>query len=156
VQRTLQRVAAGERIGRLLQRSLHPIDRAVHRVSGERHTAASLLAGLPIIMLTTTGAKTGTDRTIPLMGIPVADELVVIGSNFGTTSTPGWVYNLEANPAAVASYRDQRVAVVARHADRGEADRAFDAAAAVFAGFPDYRRRATHREIRVFALETAM
>ena len=83
VQRTLQRVAAGERIGRLLQRSLHPIDRAVHRVSGERNTAASLLAGLPIIMLTTTGAKTGTDRTIPLMGIPVADELVVIGSNFG-------------------------------------------------------------------------
>jgi deazaflavin-dependent oxidoreductase (nitroreductase family) len=155
VQRTLQRSAADERIGRMLQRMLPPVDRAVYRVTGERHTASGLLAGLPIIMLTTTGAKTGSDRTMPLVGIPVADDLAVIGSNFGTPSTPGWVHNLEANPAAVVSYRDERVAVVARHADQREADQAFEAASAIYAAFPSYRARAAHRETRVFALEAA-
>jgi deazaflavin-dependent oxidoreductase (nitroreductase family) len=155
VQHTLQRAAAGERIGRVLQRSLYSLDKAVYGVTGERHTATSLLAGLPIIMLTTTGARTGNDRTMPLVGIPAADDLFVVGSNFGSPTTPGWVHNLEANPAAVVSLRDRRVDVVARLADQQETDLVFDAASTVFAGFPRYRQRASHREIRVFALEAA-
>lgn len=155
VQRTVQRAAAGERLGKALQRSLYSLDKAVSGVTGERHTATSLLAGLPIIMLTTTGARTGNDRTMPLVGIPASDDLFVIGSNFGTPSTPGWVHNLEANPAAFVSFRDRRVPVVARHADQTETDRVFEAASTVFAGFPEYRRRAVNRQIRVFALETA-
>jgi deazaflavin-dependent oxidoreductase (nitroreductase family) len=155
VQHTLQRAAAGERIGRVLQRSLYSLDKAVYGVTADRHTATSLLAGLPIIMLTTTGARTGNDRTMPLVGIPAAEDLFVIGSNFGTPSTPGWVHNLEANPAAVVSFRDRRVPVVARHADQTETDRVFEAASTVFAGFPRYRRLAANREIRVFALESA-
>jgi deazaflavin-dependent oxidoreductase (nitroreductase family) len=156
VQRTLQRAAAGEQIGQVLQRSLYSLDKAAYGITGGRHTAASLFAGLPIIMLTTTGAKSGRDRTMPLMGIPTAEDLVVIGSNFGTSSTPGWVYNLEANPEAAVSYRDRRIGVVARHADQGETDWAFDRAAALFPGFPLYQRRAAHRRIRVFALESAV
>ena len=108
-----------------------------------------------MIMLMTTGAKTGKARSTPLIGIPMEDHLVVIGSNYGTKATPGWVHNLEANPAAVVTYRDRRAAVVARRATGQETDRAFELAAAVYVAFPAYRARAAHRMIRVLALEAA-
>jgi len=155
VHRTLRRAAARERVGAMLQKTLYPLDKSVHAVTGGRHTVASLLAGIPVIMLTTTGAKTGILRTSPLIGIPMAGDLAVIGSNYGTSSTPGWVYNLEADPGAVVAYRDRRVYVTAQRANDLETDRAFDAAAAIYAAFPTYRKRAAHREIRVFVLETA-
>ena len=155
LQRTLQRAAARERVGALLQKRLYPLDKTVHAGTGGRHTVASLLAGIPVIMLTTTGARTGIPRTSPLIGIPMAGDLAVIGSNYGSGPTPGWVHNLEANPGAGVAYRDRRVAAMARRATDHETDQAFDAAAAIYAAFPTYRNRADHREIRVFALETA-
>ena len=156
VQRTVQRAAARERVGAMLQKTLYPLDTTVHAATGGRHTVASLLAGIPVIVLTTTGATTGILRTSPLIGIPMAGDLAVIGSNYGTRSTPGWVYNLEANPGAAVAYCDRRVDVTARRARDLETDRAFDAAAAIYAAFPPYRNRAAHREIRVFVLETAI
>lgn len=155
VQRTLQHAAARDRVSSTLQKTLYPLDKTLHRASGGRHTVASVLTGIPVIMLTTTGARTGNARSTPLIGIPMEDGLVVIGSNYGTEATPGWVHNLEANPAASVTYRDRRVAVVARRANLQETEQAFDAAAAIYAAFPDYRNRAAHREIRVFVLETA-
>ena len=154
-QRVLQRAAAHQRVSPTLQKTLYPLDKTLHRASGGRHTVASLLTGIPLIMLTTTGAKTGNPRTSPLIGIPVGDGLVVIGSNYGTEATPGWVQNLEANPAAMVTYRDRRIAVVARRAIAEETEQAFDAAAVIYAAFPTYRNRAALREIRVFVLEAA-
>lgn len=107
-----------------------------------------------MIVLTTTGAKTGHARTTPLIGIPMDGKLVVIGSNFGTENTPGWVHNLEADPRATVTYRERHAAVVARRANNRETDRAFEAGAAIYAAFPTYRTRADHREIRAFALES--
>jgi deazaflavin-dependent oxidoreductase (nitroreductase family) len=155
LQRTLQRAAARERVSSTLQKTLYPLDKTLHRASSGHHTVASLLTGIPVIMLTTTGARTGIPRTSPLIGIPMAGDLAVIGSNYGSGSTPGWVHNLEANPGAGVAYRDRRVAVMARRATDHETDQAFDAAAAIYAAFPAYRNRADHREIRVFALEAA-
>ncbi len=65
-----------------------------------------LLAGLPVIMLTTTGAKSGLPRPMPLVGIPMGDDVAVIGSNYGQERTPGWVHNLLANPAATVDYHE--------------------------------------------------
>lgn len=155
LQDRLQQVASRPRVSSTLQKTLHPLDRTLHRFSGGRHTAAGLLTGIPVIVLTTTGARTGRHRTTPLMGIPMEDKLVVIGSNFGTENTPGWVHNLEADPRATVTYRGRHAAVVARHADQRQADQAFEAASAMYAGFPAYRTRAVHRQIRVFALEAA-
>ena len=156
LQSKLQQAASRTWVSPTLQKALHPLDKAVHRVSGGRHTAASLLTGIPVIVLTTTGAKTGRLRTTPLIGTPMGDSLIVIGSNFGTQATPGWVHNLEANPRATATYRNRHAAVVARRTNNQETDRAFEAAAAIYAAFPTYRDRAAHREIRVFVLETAV
>ena len=94
-----------------------------------RLTAPGLMAGLPVIMLTTTGAKSGEPRSMPL-----GDDLAVIGSNYGQHRTPGWVYNLEADPAATVSYRDRSVEVTARAATDAEADEAFEIAASFYPG----------------------
>ena len=155
LQRALQRAAGRKRVSSTLQRTLYPLDKTLHRASGGRSTVASLFTGLPVILLTTTGARTRRDRVSPLMGVPMAGNLAVIGSNFGTEATPGWVYNLEANPAAMVTYRDLRIAVVARRANRQETDRAFELAATGYAAFSAYRTRAVHREIKVFTLEAA-
>ena len=153
VRRRIQGVASSAWAGSLLSRALFPLDKASFRLSRGRHTAASLLAGLPVILLTTTvGAKTGKARTKPLLGIPIDDNLAVIGSNFGAAATPGWVYNLEADPSATVEYRDRTVPVTARRATAAETERAFDLAAAVYGAFPAYRERAAHRDIRVFIL----
>ncbi|MEC9449271.1 MAG: nitroreductase/quinone reductase family protein, partial [Actinomycetota bacterium] len=84
----------------------------------------------------------------------VGEDLAVIGSNYGQKNTPGWVYNLEADPSATVGYRDRSVEVVARRATEAETDQVFDLARGVYPGFAKYRMRADHRVIRVFVLET--
>ncbi len=152
-QRVMQRVASSRPGAWVFQRTLYPFDKALFRMTGGRVTVPSIVAGLPVIMLTTTGAKSGQPRTMPLLGVPIGGDLAVIGSNYGQRRTPGWVYNLEADPSATVAYRDQAVDVVARLADEAESDTAFDLAADVYPGYAKYRQRASHRTIRVFVLE---
>ncbi len=107
-QRATQTVT-GTRAGAWIsQRTLYPLDKALFRASGGRLTVPGLMAGLPVIMLTTTGAKSGQPRTMPLVGTPFGDDLAIIGSNYGQQRTPGWVYNLGAihrRPCRIATVR---------------------------------------------------
>ena len=153
LQRVTQKVASSGPGSWVFQRTLYPIDKGLYRLTNGRVTVPGLMAGLPVIMLTTTGAKTGESRTMPLVGIPLDDDLAVIGSNFGQSSTPGWVYNLRAEPEATVVHGSDSVEVTARSATEAETERAFDAGAAFYGGFPKYRERASHREIEVFILE---
>ena len=154
-QRLVQKITASRPGAWTAQRILYPIDKGLFRASDGKVTVPGLMAGLPVIMLTTTGAKTGQKRTMPLVGTPFGEDLAIIGSNYGQQRTPGWVYNLEANPAATVSYRDASVDVVARQLDDTDADQVFEDAAAAYPGYGRYRERADHRTIRVFALELA-
>ncbi len=104
------------------------------------------------MLVTTTGRRSGLERTTPLLGIPVDGTVALIGSNFGQAPTPAWVHNLEADPHARIAYRDRAVDVVARPATDEEADLAFEQAGAVYPGYSSYRQRAAHRRIRVFLL----
>ncbi len=153
LQRVTQKVAASGPGAWVFQRTLYPIDKGLYRLTKGRLTVPGLMAGLPVIMLSTTGAKTGKDRTMPLLGIPVGDDIAVIGSNYGQRSTPGWVYNLRAKPEATVAHGSESVEVTARSATEAETERAFEAGAAFYGGFPKYRERASHREIEVFVLE---
>ena len=155
VQRVTQRIAASGPGAWVAQRLLDPIDRWLYRRTDGNTTLAEITAGLPVILLTTTGAKSGKTRSMPLVGIPLDGELAIIGSNYGQERTPGWVYNLEADPSATVGYRDRTVDVVARRADDDTADRVFEAGAAFYAGYAKYRGRASHRTIRVFVLDAA-
>jgi len=141
--------------GGILAKALYPMDKALFKVTGGRATVPGLIAGLPVLMLATTGARSGLTKVMPLIGIPIENNLAIIGTNYGQQLTPGWVFNLEANPAATVAYRDKTVPVTARRADHQETERAFDRAADLFPGYATYRLRAQHRVIRVFVLESA-
>jgi hypothetical protein len=94
----MQRVASSRAGAWLFSKTLYPVDKVLFRMTGGRLTLPSLTAGVSVIMLTTNGAKSGKTRTMPLLGIPVGENLAIIGSNYGQKATPGWVYNLEADP----------------------------------------------------------
>lgn len=155
-QRAMQQVASSKPGAWILSKVLHRADRHLHRLTKGRFTVPTIVAGFPVVMVTTTGARSGEDRTMPLLAVPVGNDLAVIGTNFGQTNTPGWVYNLEADPHAVIAYRDREVAAVARPATGEEYDATFTAAAKVYPGYDKYRERITGREVRVFVLEAAV
>ena len=67
IQRVTQKVASSRPGSWVFQRTMYPVDKALFRLTDGRLTVPGLLAGLPVIMLTTTGAKTGQDRTMPLV-----------------------------------------------------------------------------------------
>ncbi len=153
VQRAMQKIAASRPGAWAFSKTLHHIDRPLFRLSSGRLTVPGLLAGLPVVMVTTTGRTSGEPRTSPLLGIPTGADLSIIGSNFGQARTPGWVFNLERDPAATVAYRDRSVRTTARPATDAEADATFERAGSIYPGYLHYRERADHRSIRVFVLE---
>lgn len=150
------RSVASTRVGaRTLSHLLPAMDRAVARATGGRTTAAELLAGLPVLVLTTTGRRSGVPRHSQLIAVPFRDTLALVGTNFGQSSTPTWALNLEAEPRATVSLRDVTLPVVARAADEGERREILATAPGVYAGYPKYLQRITGRSVRVFVLEPA-
>jgi deazaflavin-dependent oxidoreductase (nitroreductase family) len=132
---------------------LRALDLIVHRISGGRTTFARIFGGFPIVMLTTTGVRSGLDRTNPVTGIPHGDDLAVIGANYGLGVIPSWVYNLRSQPEATATYRNHTVDVSAREVTGEEADAVFRAATGIFPGYAVYRQRFSV-PVPVFVLET--
>ena len=136
-------------------KTLMPIDRVVRRLSKGRTSAPQLLAGLPVLFVTTTGRRSGRPRTAPLIAVPCGDSLALLGTNFGQSSTPTWVLNLEADPGATVTYKDAELAVRARPATRVERDEVWSASKAIYPGYAKYRKRISGREVGIFVLEPA-
>ena len=107
-QRLMRRFASSGPGSWLFAKTAHHIDRPIFRLSKGRRTFGSMLTGLPVVMLTTTGAKSGKQRTVPVLGLPVDEGMAVIASNFGQHKNPGWYYNLLANPAGELSVNGER------------------------------------------------
>ena len=91
-------------MSRLWARTLHHLDRLVFRLTKERHTFANLISGLPVVMLTTTCAKSGKPRTLPVLGMPDGARTCIIASNWGQHRHPGWL----PQPANQPEGYDQR------------------------------------------------
>ncbi len=153
VQKALRRLAASGPGAWLFARVLHRIDRPVYRLTRGRHTFANLLSGIPVVLLTTTGARSGRPRTVPVLGLPTADGLAVIASNFGQQHQPGWYYNLRANPegSVTADGRSRQVRAVEAEGDVRR--RIWEEGLRVYPGWAQYERRAPHRRIAVFVLQ---
>src|SRR6478735_4206452 len=98
------------------------IDRAVSRISGRRMTFVRLVSGLPVLLLTMAGARTGAKRTQPLLYLREGDDLVVIGSNWGQAHNPAWYYNLRANPYAEVTLSGSTYEVIAREVTEPQRD----------------------------------
>jgi deazaflavin-dependent oxidoreductase (nitroreductase family) len=133
-------------------RTLHHIDRLVYRATRGRATFASWVAGLPIVMLTTTGAKSGRRHTLPLVGLPDGDRMVVIASNYGQSHNPAWYYNLCANPRVTCVFDGQTRMMVARELEGEERERHYNRGIEIYPGWTKYRQRAPHRQIPVIEL----
>jgi deazaflavin-dependent oxidoreductase (nitroreductase family) len=130
-----------------------PLDRLVYRLSGGTTTASSWLAGVEIAMLTTTGARSGQARTLPVLGLPDGSDMIVIASNFGRPRHPAWYHNLRANPRATIVVAGVSRAVVARELSGAERERGYRLGEEIFPGFTLYRRWASARQIPVLRLE---
>ena len=152
--RALHRLVASAPGARVASRLVAPLDTAVRRLTGGR-TATEALAGVPTVTLSTRGARTGRERRSHLLAIPCGEDLAVIGSNYGGEATPGWVHNLRADPSGVLTHHDRSVPVRARLLTGTDAEAVWDTAAAVYSGYPAYRRRAAHRTITVWLLQPA-
>lgn len=152
-QRTVKRIAALAPVAWLLARTLRHLDRAVTHLTGGRTTATSLLTGLPVIYLTTIGAKSGQPRTTPLICGVDGDRLILFATNFGGQKNPAWSYNLRVNPTVTVTYQGRSALYHSRAATPAERERHWPLADAIYAGYAAYRERAAHREIPVFVLE---
>jgi deazaflavin-dependent oxidoreductase (nitroreductase family) len=154
-QRFLRRLAASGPGAWVFSRVMHRLDRPVHRLTRGRYTLGSLLSGLPVVMLTTVGARTGRRRTVPVLGLPFGERLGVIASNFGQHRQPAWYYNLKANPDAEVVVDGVRRRVRAVEATAEQRAEIWREGLRVYPGFSQYERRASHRRITVFVLEPA-
>lgn len=154
-QRAMQRVAASRPGSWLFSHTLHHIDRVLMGVTGGRASIPGLLAGLPVIRLTTTGAKSGKQRTLPVLGLPDGDKWVVVASNWGQDHHPSWYYNLTANPQVTVTHRDRSAEYVAREATEDEWETYWDQATDLYVGFEPYQRRSGDRSIPIVVLEPA-
>jgi deazaflavin-dependent oxidoreductase (nitroreductase family) len=126
-----------------------PLDRLGYRLTGGATTASSWLAGVEIAMLTTTGAKSGRPRTLPVLAIPDGDDTLLIASNFGRPRNPAWYHNLRANPRARIVVDGIGRDVVAHELDGADRERGYRRGEEIFPGFINYRRW-TDRQIPVF------
>jgi deazaflavin-dependent oxidoreductase (nitroreductase family) len=110
--------------------------------------------GAPILLLTSTGAKSGERRTTPVVYLPDGERMVIVASKAGAPTNPAWYHNLLANPAATVEVGSDSVDVNAVVTSGEERERLFNAVADRFPQFLDYARKTT-REIPVIALEPA-
>ncbi len=154
-QRAMRRFGASGAGSWLFARVLQRIDRPVFRVSGGRNTFTSLVAGIPVVWLTTVGARSGAERTVPVLGLPTAEGFAVIASNFGQHSHPAWFYNLRANPQGRVSVNGEAWAFRASEAKGDARARIWEHALKVYPGWSQYERRAANRTIAVFVLDPA-
>ncbi len=154
-QRLMQGFGATRPGAWFFSKTLAPLDRGCHKLTKGRTSVPEVLAGLPVMFVTTTGRKSGQPRSTPLISVPVGDSLALIGTNFGQAHTPGWVFNLEADPLVHVRYRDVGIDASVRPATDEERAAVWKEASAVYPGYEKYQQRISGRDIRIFVLEPA-
>ena len=153
LRRAIRRSAGWKPFSWLYSRTLHLMDRGVFRLTRGRATFTSWLADLPVAWLTTTGAKSGAERTSPVLAIPCGDgKLVMIASNYGQRNNPSWYHNLRANPRARVRFEGEEREMVARELDGEERAHWYERGIDIYPGWIQYRKRAAHRRIPVIEL----
>ena len=114
------------------------------RIGGRMHK-------VPVLLLTTTGRKTGRKRTTPLLYIRDGNRLVIVASNGGRAVDPSWWMNLKHNPIAMVQVKDVKQTIYAQRALGSEKERLWQMMTSVYPSYDDYQKR-TDREIPVVVL----
>ncbi len=108
--------------------------------------------GRPLLLLTTTGAKSGQRRTTPVMYLHDGDRLLVFASKGGAPANPAWYHNLLAHPEVTVEVGTETFEATATPLTGEERDRLYARQAELYPQFGQYQSRAT-RKIPVIALE---
>ncbi|MEA2523740.1 MAG: hypothetical protein QOF33_4854 [Thermomicrobiales bacterium] len=109
-------------------------------------------AGAPLLLLTTTGARSGQPRVAPLVYTKDGDRLVLIASKGGAPTNPDWYHNLVAHPEATVELGTESFGAKATIPEGEERDRLYDQMSSQMPGFAEYQRNTTRR-IPVVVLE---
>lgn len=129
-----------------------PADMKAHnRKVIEEYRANKGAGGRPLLLLTTTGARTGEPRTTPMMYVPDGDRLLVIASNAGAPKHPDWYHNVVANPDVTVEVDAEKYEATAEVPSGTERDRLFDGIVAKYPFFADHQAGVT-RTIPVVVL----
>lgn len=152
LQRGIQRLVTSAAMAGVMASVLHRVDRPLFRITGGRATLTGLMTGLPVVTLTTTGAKSGQPRTVPLVAIPDGDQIVLIASNFGQAHHPAWYLNLCATPQATVARDGVTRTYAARTAEGAAYDDYWQRAVALYAGYAAYKERTQGRRIPILVL----
>lgn len=128
------------------------IDRFLGKATGGRVFMLTG-TGLPTLLLTTTGRKSGQERTVPLLYSRYQGALLVVASNWGQQHHPAWALNLLADPEATITVRGKSGPVHARLVEGAERELVWETILTkTWPGYDDYAER-SGRHINIFALE---
>lgn len=152
LQRNLLKFTSSKLGAKIASRALPPLDKTILKRTQNRASLTSLLSGIPVIVLTTTGAKSGLPRTVPLLGVVKGEDVFLIASNWGQAKHPSWYYNPKANPEAHLSFNGKDGMYLARAANDEERENYWAEAVEMYAGYAEYKKRIKAREIPMFIL----
>ncbi len=122
---------------------------SVYRATGGK--VGGRLLGSPVLLLTTTGRKSGRPRTIPLLYLPDGKNLVVVASNGGPAGDPAWWLNLEDDPEAIVEVGGRKLRARAEEAEGEERRRLWGRVARMYGAYQQYQEK-TDRRIPVVVL----
>jgi deazaflavin-dependent oxidoreductase (nitroreductase family) len=130
------------------------IDPWLLRASGGRVDHA--FGQIPIVLLIVRGARSGVERTVPLLYFTDGEDVILIASSYGRPKFPAWYYNLKANPDVRLEVKRRSAPYVAHETTGEDRDRLFELAKKVYRGYNDYERRTEGiRRIPVMRLSPA-
>jgi deazaflavin-dependent oxidoreductase (nitroreductase family) len=135
--------AVRRKVRRWAIRALSEVHLAAYRLS--RGRVLGSVVGMPVLLLTTTGRRSGKARTTPLTFFRDGTDLVVIASNGGADRPPAWSLNLQQTPHAVVEIGTDKLAVTARAASQQERERLWVVVTAAYAGYARYQERTARR-----------
>ena len=110
--------------------------------------------GATLLLLTTTGAKSGQPRLAPLAYLTIDDKMIIVGSKAGADTNPDWVHNVRANPRAHVEVGADAYDVTVRELPSEERDATYPKVVELAPGFGEYQAK-TSRVIPLFELQRA-
>ncbi|MDQ3864079.1 MAG: nitroreductase family deazaflavin-dependent oxidoreductase [Actinomycetota bacterium] len=137
------------KVSNLMGKAIGKAHSSVYRASDGRVWGKML--GGPVLLLNTTGRKSGQRRTTPLLYVVDGENFVVIASNGGAPVHPAWYLNLTSNPDATVEIEDREVRVRAEEAHQEEKARLWRKMVEMYPPYDDYQKK-TEREIPLIVL----
>ncbi|MEZ5383234.1 MAG: nitroreductase family deazaflavin-dependent oxidoreductase [Microthrixaceae bacterium] len=141
------------KVGRVVIRLLSRAQSWVYRRSGGR-LGAKFLKGAPVLLVTTTGRRSGQPRTVPLLYLEDGDDIIVVASQGGMPTNPDWYYNVLADPTVTVTRGTDELQMVAREVEGDERAELWPRLVEMYADYEAYAER-TERTIPVIRLSPA-